>query len=252
MSKNKLIKVLLVSVFIIIVLVVFIMTNPNPVKPSSYKCPRDYKTNQEYLDGIDTWINEVTTKNPKITDEEMKIERDSLFKDNNCEQGYWVDNTKTDGSPNGTILLIPEPVLTKSEKSELKTYTDDLGFSFRYPSNMSVKVIPKLDPANTQIIAIKPKNTEDNLIIISVANNDENISPEEWLLGPTSGFKVSDEYHITTIDGQNIVYTDNNMWFVINTPDNKYRLSIADLNPDKKSRLFKEMGIIITSLKFKI
>ncbi len=89
-------------------------------------------------------------------------------------------------------------------------------------------------------------------IVISIAENDENLKPEEWLLDPDAGgLKDSAKYYKTTIDGQDAVYTDDGMWTVVNTPDNKYRLSIADITVDNAERLINEMKVVVGSLTFK-
>jgi hypothetical protein len=76
------------------------------------------------------------------------------------------------------------------------------------------------------------------------------MSPVEWLKGPDSGADLSDGYNVFDIDGQEAVSVDGGTWVVVNTPDNKYRLSIALLPGENGTLLFTEEGIIISSLKF--
>ncbi len=91
-------------------------------------------------------------------------------------------------------------------------------------------------------------------IVISIGINDENMTAEEWLLSPNSGYLQSKDsygdYYKTTIGGQDAVYTDGGMWMIVNTPDNRFRLSIADLPSKSNDRLFTEMGIVMESFVF--
>lgn len=135
---------------------------------------------------------------------------------------------------------------------DFETYHSDLDFSFKYPRHLFVSI----DSDNANRIILAPKTLKDNedapltIIVISVAENRKKVTPLEWLLGPHSGYKKSEGYYKTTIDGQDAVYTEEGMWTVVNTPDNKYRLSIADLSTTDADRLFAEMRIVIKSLTF--
>src|SRR3989344_4523983 len=132
-----------------------------------------------------------------------------------------------------------------------KTYESDLGFSFKSPPYLKATI--DTGPTTSKIIlAPVDANTDGGLsaIIISVAKNNVGLTPEEWLLGPNSGFDHSDGYFKTTIDGENAVYTNGGMWTVINTPDDKYRLSVTNLAQGNADILFTEMGIVIESLAF--
>lgn len=145
----------------------------------------------------------------------------------------------------------PTPSISADEDygKDFKTYKSEWGFSFKYPPHMQVITNPEMP--NWVVVEYPQKNEEDmTAIVISVGENDENMTAEQWLLGPNSGFKHEDKYFKTTIDGQDAVYTNGGMWTVVNMPGNKYRLSIADLVRGKGDIPFTEMGIIIESLKF--
>ena len=137
-----------------------------------------------------------------------------------------------------------------------KTFQSDIGFSFQYPEYM--EVIPAFVPGDNYRIAIEYTKEEADkyegqsfgMIIISVAENDENQTPVEWMGGPYSGRDTSKKYFLAGIDGQDAVQEQGGMWTVVNTPDGKYRLSIADLTTEGKNPPFTEMGIVINSLKF--
>lgn len=161
----------------------------------------------------------------------------------------WVNKSNND-----SYLPVSSVGADENYGKDFETYESGLGFSFKYPPHLIVESLPKLPTETTDRIIIRPVGDEKDItsaIIISISLNNENVSAEEWLLGPTSGLKDGDEYHKTTIGGQNAVYTDGGMWTVVNTPDNKYRLSIADLTIGDTDRLFTEMGIVIESLVFK-
>jgi len=148
----------------------------------------------------------------------------------------------------GDYFPIPSVTANEGYWKEFKTYNTDFGFSFEYPSYLEAVSFQE----STNYVVVSSPNKEDDdtsAIIISIADNDENLTAEEWLLGPTSGLQKGDEYFRSEIDGQPAVYTDGGMWTVVNTPDNKYRLSIADIKD--KQILFTEMGIVIESLTFK-
>ena len=136
-----------------------------------------------------------------------------------------------------------------------RAYHSDYGFSFKYPDHMYI-MNGKIDENDNDRLIIRPKShlTDINepltAIIISMGYNDENMTPVEWLQGPDSGYDPSENYYRIEIDGQEGVETEGGMWTVVNTPDNKWRISIADLADKDANILFTEMGIIINTLKF--
>jgi hypothetical protein len=160
----------------------------------------------------------------------------------------------TSDLPSCSTFPIPSIGITEEYEDYSKnfgTYTaENFGFSFKYPPHLETFSIV------THIILSYRDDEQDayGKIIVSVGLNDENMTPEEWLLSPNSGYLQSkDRYgdcYRTTIDGQKAVYTDGGMWAVVNTLDNKYSLSIADLTTGKAQRPFTEMGIVIESLRF--
>lgn len=164
------------------------------------------------------------------------------------------EKTETDSVKSGDYVDIPS-ISTNEEyenyEKTFKTYKSDLGFSFKYPPHLKVTVTPDM-PDSNWVVLESSNSTEENksAIIVSIGLNDEKMTPEEWLLGSTSGFKHSDKYFKTKIDGQDAVYTDGGMWTIVNTLDNKYRLSIADLTTGKADILFTEMGIVVETLSF--
>jgi len=133
----------------------------------------------------------------------------------------------------------------------IKTYKSELGFSFKYPPHLSV-VAEYEGGYRLYLVAndLKPEDNTFSAIIISVANNNPTLTPKEWLNSSMSGYNKSNPYYRTEIDGEPATYTDGGMWFVVNTPDNKKRLSIASLRAKNGELLFSEMGILMESLTF--
>lgn len=152
---------------------------------------------------------------------------------------------------NGSYMPLPSIGTDADYGADFETYKSDLGFSFKYPPHMYVMVDP--DVPRLYVVSKSYKtdgSTPFAAIVISAGDNNENMTPEEWLLGPTSGYDKSENYYKTDIDGQSAVYTDGGMWAVVNTPDNKWRLSIAYTVDESADIPFTEMGVIIESLTF--
>ena len=160
-------------------------------------------------------------------------------------------------SQSGEYVPIPSIGISEEYAEYAKTfqiYEGDFGFSFKYPPHL--EVFEFCDSTCWIVLSAKNESERDDnsKIIVSVAENDEQMSAEEWLLGSSSGYSQSKDdygnYYKTHIDGQEAVYTDGGMWTIVNTPDKIYRLSIADLSPGNAMPLFSEMGIVIESLSF--
>jgi len=156
---------------------------------------------------------------------------------------------------NGGYNPIPSIQAKDGYGKDFKTYKSKLGFSFKYPDYL--EVIDTFDGGTYRYLLIPKEIKEDKSlpitsIIISVADNSENLKPEEWFLKQIEGYPVEERrnYYKTTIDGNDAVYTNGGMWTVLNTPDDKYRLSIADYSEPEANELFTEMGIVMESLTF--
>jgi len=154
----------------------------------------------------------------------------------------------------GDYVSIPSIGMTE-EYSEyektFKVYKSDFGFSFEYPSHLEVSNF--CDSTCRIVLSVKDSNQQDDndKIIISVAENDKQMTAEEWFLNDGGYSKENyGDYYKTLIDGQNAVYTRGGMWTVVNTPNDKYRLSITNLSSGNAMPLFSEMGIVVESLSF--
>ncbi len=63
----------------------FIFTNTTE---TTYKCPENFATNEEYVSDVARFISEYTKANPNATEEDLIVERDRLFIENNCIDQY--------------------------------------------------------------------------------------------------------------------------------------------------------------------
>lgn len=130
------------------------------------------------------------------------------------------------------------------------TYHSKLGFSFQYPDHLFVTTDPKDGRLYVMPKSMKESASEPmTAIVISIADNTENMTPEEWMRSPNARYDPTKKYYKTTLGGQDAAYTDGGMWTVVNTPDNKKRLSITYITKGTDI-LFTEMGVIVNSLKF--
>lgn len=164
----------------------------------------------------------------------------------------------------GKVTQNPIPSISADiyYSKEFKTYKSKLGYSFQYPDNLFITEDP--DPGIPErIFVLSSAINKDDIfgVIVSVSENSEWEDPEHWIKGPYSGADLSKGYNIINVDGQEAVELEEETWVVVNTPNNKYRLSVAIL-PSKNNRfvttetgisdnlLFTEINIIISSLKF--
>lgn len=156
------------------------------------------------------------------------------------------------------VTHVPVPSIGMSEEYEkyaktFKTYTSKLGYSFQYPPHLFITENSETGSPE-RVFVLSSESTKDDIfgVVVSVSENRDNLSPEEWARGPYSGADLSKGYNIEDVAGQKAISLDNGTWVVVNTPNSKYRLSIA-LLPGKLEAgglLFTEMGIILETLRF--
>lgn len=154
------------------------------------------------------------------------------------------------------ILSGIEELFQKRNAKNPKSYESKVGFSFQYPVSLFVTTYGEED----NWITISPKLEWNNdegpmtAIIISWSHDSPEMSAEEWLNGPNSGYNISNygNYHHRLIGGQDAVITDTD-WVVVHTPDNKTRLSIAYLAEEEKGvrPLQQELQMILDTFSFK-
>ncbi len=155
----------------------------------------------------------------------------------------------------GLVYYPPGLGMYENYTKDAKTYESKIGFSFLYPDYLFVDEDPM---ASIQRLVILPNSSKDdpngeiNGIMISVTENNDNLTLLEWLDSPASGANLPAEGYLYewNLDGQEAIAVKGGTWVVVNTPDNKYRLSIALLPGKNDNLLFTEMGIIVDSLKF--
>ena len=87
--KVKINETLLASIVAFIALTIFVTWENRT--PSNFHCPNEYKTAEEYIEGMFQWASAELEKTPKITQEELLNERARLFNKNNCEKSRWTD-----------------------------------------------------------------------------------------------------------------------------------------------------------------
>ncbi len=152
----------------------------------------------------------------------------------------------------GLLYYPPGIGMYDNYAKDSKTYESKIGFSFLYPNHLFVMEDPEaLIPERLFVLPTSTKDNDTGAIIISVAENDENIMPLEWLDTPASGADLPQEgyVHKWDLDNQEAIAIEGGSWVVVNVPGDQYRLSIAIL-PGDSGMLITEMGMIIDSLKF--
>ncbi len=152
----------------------------------------------------------------------------------------------------GLVYYPPGVGMYESYTKDAQTYESKLGFSFKYPSYLHVMdMIGNFESGPIVVLPISKKDSDDNYgVVVSVGLNDKNMTPLDWVEGPNSGADLSKTYQKFDLDGQEAIVLDDGAWVVVNTPNNRYRLSIALLPGENHNFLFTEMGIIIDSLRF--
>ncbi len=161
----------------------------------------------------------------------------------------WVSSTNSTSQViNQDIPAIGANEEYASTSKSFKTFSNEL-FSFQYPSHLKVFQDPN-SPGQIFLLTTEQPEKDARAIVVSYANNINNLTPEQWMLGPYSGYDKKTQLFRTKIDGQDAVYVKGGMWTVVDTPDKKVQISIADF-PFEQSELWTEMGIVIQSFKFK-
>jgi hypothetical protein len=88
-TKVKINETLLAGIVAFIALIGFVIW----IEPTrdNFLCPNDYRTAEEYIDGIFQWASEELERAPGMTTEELLKERARLFIQHNCEKSRWTD-----------------------------------------------------------------------------------------------------------------------------------------------------------------
>ena len=108
---------------------------------------------------------------------------------------------------NGNYVDTPSIGASPDYGKDFKSYTSPLGFSFKYPPYMRI-----IEDPNIPTVYVATNVGEDEpfvAIVISAAENNLSLTPEQWLLSKNSGYNRSTKrdgnYYKTHVDGQEAV-----------------------------------------------
>ena len=237
-----------VTAFVLIIILFSIFNKQKTNQAEDlFKCPEEMKTFEEYTKNRAEVASLLYKENSSLSQEEAMNTVIEMAEKKGCRNDveYLKEYKKSINGKEEELNLVSDDYMNSQELLE---YKSNLGFSFKYPNYTKITEIKE----GNNWIVIAPKDNSDRKVIISIGDNSENLKAEEWFLGPYSGFDTDqDVFFRTKIDGHDAVYTDSGTWLVVNTPDNKYRLSIAELTVNDAEVMYEEMGIIFKTLKFK-
>ncbi|MDP6388041.1 MAG: hypothetical protein QGG63_02100, partial [Candidatus Pacebacteria bacterium] len=206
-------------------------------------------TKEEYTESLEQYIKNTSENNPGITEEELSQKRMDWFISMKCEKSPWGEKGPW----------------TYTQDYEI--YVDgEIGFSFKYPNYLFIEKDPNI-PNMLIIMPERLKTTDEPFtsISITVEENSNLLTPFEWLKQEAIGSSRAkpfdavdimkeylDDYQIETIDGQQAIFIDGGLWVVVNTPNQKWRISISPLLDERSgaSALFRETEIIVNSFSF--
>lgn len=215
-------------------------------KLNLFKCPQGY-SDVATAEDLKIFIKDYLLKNPNATIDDITSYRYNLLVENNCKEVLdHVANSKN----NYQQSVIDD--LNGEYTKNIKVYESESGFSFKYPNSFFIFVNPDA-PSRLMVLpnSLKEnKNEPMSAIIISTSENEDSISALDWLKGPYSGYDISKGYSLRKVDGQEAISVENGDWVVVNTPDNKKRLSIALLTNKNAEPLRKELNDLINSMSF--
>lgn len=152
------------------------------------------------------------------------------------------------------ILYFHKRINNGTQQSVTLHYASALGFSFNYPKNMFVMN----DPETSRIFIVPNSYKNDTskgittAIVISTSLNKPLLTPLQWLEDPSlGGADMKKGYSKMNIDGQEAIAINGSAWITVDTPDNKYQMSIDTLPSQNPSQLLlAEMRVVIGSLVF--
>jgi hypothetical protein len=233
-------------ILVVICLVGFFVFRDKDEISLTFKCPEEMGTFEEYTENRAEVSALLLKESPNLSQEEIVTKVMELADKKGCtnEVDYLKDYGQSVSGKNAPLALVnPEQL----ERDDLIEYETVAGFSFKHTPETDV--YPMMMDNYWEVVT--NKKDENSKIIISISRNDEDLSAEEWFLGPNSGFDQTTEvFFRTEIDGQPAVYTDSGTWVVFNTPVDNHRVSVAELTVEDAEIMYEEMGIILGTLKF--
>lgn len=256
--NKKIVYICIICVVVVSVAGFFVYKNQNSEGVAQFKCPEDYAENDvgtaEYAEALANWTFSYFEKYPEATVSDWSMAKTQLWTDNNCKvalERLKLSGKVEDLKPYELVDYKIQTVLMKQK------YVSELGFSFYYPNDMYVMDGSDGADDNFRVLVI-PNSYKDNqskplnAVVISASSNNPPITPLKWLDGPDSGADMSKGYSKINMDGREAISLENGNWVVVDTPDNKYQISIATLPGDNPSQLLQdEMSGIIKSFSFR-
>ena len=82
-------KIILAGILAFVIVIIYVPWNNHT--DSSFICPNDYQTVDEYIKGTAKWASEELKKNPEMTSEELLGIREKLLYEYACERSYWME-----------------------------------------------------------------------------------------------------------------------------------------------------------------
>lgn len=149
----------------------------------------------------------------------------------------------------GYFFLDKQNPKDPSLQSENFSYYYSLPFGIIFQYSDKYTVVPDKEKKSISIILDNyGKEKEDaNGVVISVSG--DGMSAQDWLKSKYSGYDASKGYFAFDVDGQNAFETNDEDWFVFDSPKNNSRFSIVTFGPHKEENK-KELQNIIDSLFF--
>lgn len=239
--KQNWIKLVLGAALVVIGTAYFLITHKTQL---TLRCPDSFTNSDEKIADLKKFSDAYYVQHPNATEVDLSEEMVNQWKANNCTEALKRYNDylsgNVDANTKATLGNLADEYLNSSYYEN-----PELGFSFQYPNSL---VVEGNHPEQPNMVAVFPKSklTDDKepmtAIIISEATDSPEMSAEQWLNGPNSGYKASrdGQYTHRNIGGQDAVITSSD-WVVVKSPDGQRRISIAYLvEQDKGAKPLKE------------
>ncbi len=238
--------------------VLFYFINNSKIKTSEQakvqKCPDDYDRSTdageaEWADDLKKWSDNLDL-NPNANLGDWAKARHQFYIDNNCTEALKRYEQAKNGTADPARMKLINDSIEKM-KNTLWYDAGDFGFSFDYPTDMSIT----RDPTAPRVFIIPNSyNGGDDeaptAVVVTATFNNPPQTPLEWLKDPGGGgADLSKGYTKLNIDGQEAISVNGDHWIVVNTPDNTRQMSIATLPSENPSQsLIEDMSVIVNSI----
>lgn len=81
---------MLISIVLIPFIISLLTHNKQGLSSPNFKCPNEYKTAEEYVEGVAQWAVLVIKKNPKIDNNQILKLRESEFNKHACSPSPFI------------------------------------------------------------------------------------------------------------------------------------------------------------------